>query len=59
MPITLDGHSFTIQKLVAIARDNEKGELAPEALERSQICCAMLYEKLAAKETTWSASSIM
>jgi len=42
MPSALDGSSFTIQKLVAIARENEKGELAPEALERSQICCAML-----------------
>ncbi len=38
MPITLDGSSLTIEKLVAIARDNEKVEFAPEALERIKIC---------------------
>ena len=32
MPITLDGSSLTIEKIVAIARNKEKVELAPEAL---------------------------
>jgi hypothetical protein len=31
MPIPLDGSSLTIEKLVAIARNNEKVELTPEA----------------------------
>ncbi len=46
MTITLDGSSLTIEKLVVIARDNEKVELAPEALERIKICRAMLEQKL-------------
>ena len=44
MPITLDGSSLTIEKRVAIARDHEKVELVPEALERIKICRAMLEE---------------
>ena len=47
MPIILDGSSLTIEKLVAIARNNEKVELAPAALERIKVCRAMLEEKLA------------
>ena len=34
MPITLDGSSLTIEKLVAIARDGEKVALAPAAMVR-------------------------
>ena len=33
MPITLDGSSLTIETLVAVARDNEEVQLAPEALD--------------------------
>ncbi len=36
MTITLDGSSLTIEKLVAIARDNEKVELAPSSAESHQ-----------------------
>jgi histidine ammonia-lyase len=57
MPITLDGSSLTIEKLVAIARDNEKVELAPEALERIKVCRAMLEEKLAAKEIMYGTNT--
>ncbi|NWG34555.1 MAG: aromatic amino acid lyase [Chloroflexi bacterium] len=57
MPITLDGSSLTIEKLVAIARNNEKVELAPEALERIKICRAMLEEKLAAKEIMYGTNT--
>ena len=57
MPITLDGTSLTIEKLVAIARDNEKVELAPEALERIKVCRAMLEEKLAAKEIMYGTNT--
>src|SRR5258705_13191944 len=57
MPITLDGSSLTIEKLVAIARDNEKVELAPAALERIKICRAMLEEKLANKEIMYGTNT--
>ena len=57
MPITLDGSSLTIEKLVAIARDNEKVELAPEALERIKVCRLMLEEKLAKKEVMYGTNT--
>ena len=57
MTITLDGSSLTIEKLVAIARDHEKVELAPEALERIKICRAMLEQKLAAKEVMYGTNT--
>jgi len=53
MSIVLDGSSLTIEKLVGIARFGEKVELAPAALERIQVCRAMLEEKLANKETMY------
>jgi histidine ammonia-lyase len=57
MPIILDGSSLTIEKLVAIARLNEKVELAPAALERIKVCRAMLEEKLAAHETMYGTNT--
>src|SRR5574342_1424099 len=57
MTITLNGSSMTIEKLVAIARDNEKVELAPEALERLKVCRAMLEEKLARKEVMYGTNT--
>ena len=57
MTITLNGSSLTIDKLVAIARDNEKVELAPEALERIKVCRAMLEEKLAKKEVMYGTNT--
>ncbi len=57
MTITLDGSSLTIEKLVAIARFNEKVELAPAALERIKVCRAMLEEKLAAHETMYGTNT--
>src|SRR5512138_792193 len=57
MPITLDGSSLTIERLVAIARDNGKVQLAPEALERIKICRAMLETKLANKEIMYGTNT--
>src|SRR5919107_4058166 len=57
MPITLDGSSLTIEKLVAIARDHEKVELAPEALGRIRVCRLMLEEKLARKEIMYGTNT--
>ena len=57
MSITLDGSPLTIEKLAAIARENEKVELAPEALERIKVCRLMREEKLAAKEIMYSTNT--
>src|SRR5512138_446359 len=57
MPITLDGSSLTTEKLVAIARNGEKVELAPAALERIQACREMLEQKLAAKEIMYGTNT--
>ena len=57
MTIILDGSSLTIEKLVAIARNNEKVELAPAALERIKVCRTMLEEKLAAHETMYGTNT--
>ncbi len=57
MPITLDGSSLSIEKLVAIAREDEKVELAPAALERIKVCRAMLEEKLAKKEIMYGTNT--
>jgi histidine ammonia-lyase len=57
MTISLDGSSLTIEKLVAVARDNEKVTLDPAALERIQVCRAMLEQKLAAREIMYGTNT--
>ncbi|MFC2135015.1 histidine ammonia-lyase [Bacteroidota bacterium] len=57
MAIILDGSSLTVEKLVQIARHNEKVELAPEALERIKTCRAMLEEKIVAKEIMYGVNT--
>jgi len=57
MPIRLDGSSLSIEKLTAIARDHEKVELAPAALERIRLCRAMLEEKLANREVMYGTNT--
>jgi len=57
MTIILDGSSLTIEKLVSIARNGEKVELAPAALERINVCRAMLEEKLAKKEIMYGTNT--
>jgi len=57
MTITLNGSGLTVEKLVAIARFNEKVELAPDALERIKVCRAMLEEKLANKEVMYGTNT--
>ncbi len=57
MPITLNGSGLTVEKLVAIARDNEKVALDKQALERIRICRAMLEEKLANKEVMYGTNT--
>lgn len=57
MTIVLDGSSLTVEKVVAIARNHEKVELDPQALERIKICRAMLEEKLANKEVMYGTNT--
>jgi len=38
MTITLDGHSLTVEKVVQVARENEKIAIHPEAIERIKKC---------------------
>jgi histidine ammonia-lyase len=57
MTILLDGSSLAIEKLVRIARFNEKVELAPVALERIRVCRGMLEEKLAAHEIMYGTNT--
>jgi len=57
MTIALDGSSLTIEKLVSIARNGEKVDLAPAALERIKICRTMLEEKLANKEIMYGTNT--
>ncbi|MCJ7706710.1 MAG: aromatic amino acid ammonia-lyase, partial [Anaerolineales bacterium] len=57
MAVTLDGSGLTIEKLVRIARDGEKVELQPEALERIRVCRNMLEEKLQAREIMYGVNT--
>ncbi len=50
MAIVLDGSGLTIEKLVRIARYNEKVELSEDALARIKKCRLMLEEKIQARE---------
>lgn len=53
MCVVLDGKSLTIEKLVSVARNCERVEIAPEARERIIRCRAMVERKIAAGETMY------
>ncbi len=57
MAITINGSGLTIEKIVRIARDNEKIELHPGALERIKKCRAMLEKKIAAHEIMYGVNT--
>src|SRR5512136_237081 len=57
MTIVLEGSNLTIEKMVSIARDGEKVELHPEALERIKTCRAMLEEKVQAHEIMYGVNT--
>ncbi len=57
MAIVLDGSGLTVEKLVRIARHNEKVELHPEALKKIKICRAMLEEKIQAHEIMYGVNT--
>jgi len=57
MTVVLDGSGLTIEKLVRIARHGEKVKLHPEALERIEVCRAMLEEKIVAHEIMYGVNT--
>ncbi len=57
MAIVLDGNSLTIEKLVKIARHNERVELSGDALERIKECRGMLEEKIEAREIMYGVNT--
>jgi len=57
MAIILDGSGLTVEKLVRIARHNEKVELHRDALERIKRCRAMLEEKIQAHEIMYGVNT--
>lgn len=57
MAIVLDGSGLTIEKLVQIARHNEKVELDANALERIKKCRVMLEEKIKSKEIMYGVNT--
>ena len=57
MSIVLSGSGLTIEKVVDVARNNVKVEIAPEALERMIKCRAMLERKIEAKEIMYGVNT--
>ena len=57
MTIVLDGSGFTIEKLVRIARNNEKVELHPNALKRIEFCREVLEDKIKKREIMYGVNT--
>ncbi len=57
MTIILDGGSLTVDKLVRIAREGEKVEIAPAAVERIRVCREMLEDKIKAREIMYGTNT--
>jgi histidine ammonia-lyase len=57
MSIVLDGSGLTIEKVVRIARLEEKVELDKAAVERIKVCRAMLEDKIKAKEIMYGVNT--
>jgi histidine ammonia-lyase len=57
MTITITGSGLTIEKLVNVARHNEKVKLPSNVIERIKICRAMLEEKIKAHEIMYGVNT--
>ena len=57
MTIVLDGKTLTIEKLARIARFDEEVALAPESIERIEVCRAMLEGKIQAREIMYGVNT--
>lgn len=57
MTIVIDGSGLTVEKLMQIARHEERVELHPDALERIKACRAMLEAKIKAHEIMYGVNT--
>ena len=57
MTYIIKGAEMTIENVVNVARNNEKVELAPEALERIKVCRAMIEKKIEAHEIMYGVNT--
>lgn len=55
--MTLEGHNLTIEKVVRVARDNEKITIHPEAMKRIQKCRDLLEEKMKKREIIYGVNT--
>ncbi|MBC7364662.1 MAG: histidine ammonia-lyase [Candidatus Aminicenantes bacterium] len=56
MSIVVDGH-LTVEQVVKVARENEKVELHPEAVERIKKCRALLEDKITKNEIMYGVNT--
>jgi histidine ammonia-lyase len=57
MTIVLNGTGLTVEKLVAVARNNEKAELHPDAIKRIKKCRDVLEKKIKAREIMYGVNT--
>ncbi len=57
MSITINGKKLTIEDVVRVAREGEKIELAPDAVDRLKKCRAMLDKKVEAREIMYGVNT--
>ena len=57
MSIIITGNNLTIEKVVRVARNNERVELYPEAKEKIKICRTMLEKKIQAHEIMYGVNT--
>ena len=57
MTIIIEGKGLTIEKLVQVARQNEKVKLHPNAITRIENCREMLEKKIAAREIMYGVNT--
>jgi len=57
MTMVLTGYDLTIEKLVSVARNNEKVEFHPDVMKRMAVCREMLEEKIKAREIMYGVTT--
>ncbi len=55
--VILTGNDLTIEQIVAVARQGEKVELHPDALERIKVCRRFIEKKLQAREIMYGVNT--
>ncbi|MCK4701457.1 MAG: aromatic amino acid lyase, partial [Bacteroidales bacterium] len=57
MSIVITGNNLTIEKVVRVARNNERVELSADAKEKIKICRIMLEKKIQAHEIMYGVNT--